>query len=117
MRSSSSWLPEEGFLAGEGTKRRLNRVCAFVEYPKTGTTRNSGPVPYRAAWSLSIVDGESIHAMIWGKPSVARTLQVLPTQASDICLQCPSLPHSTNEQVNLNKRTPLPSCVRVEIRH
>ena len=38
--------------------------------------------------------------MSGGKPSVARTLRVLPTQASDICLQCPSLPTA-----RLSKRT------------
>ena len=46
-------------LAGVGTKRRRNRVRAFVEYPKTGTAGNAGPALYRAAWSLSSVDGES----------------------------------------------------------
>ena len=76
---------------GEGTKRRPNRVCAFVEYLKTGTAPNSGLAPYRAAWSLSSVDGEST-CRERGKPSVAGTLQVLPTHASDICLQRPSLP-------------------------
>ena len=44
---------------GEGTKRRRNRVPAFVEDPKTGTARNAGPAPYRAAGSLSSVDGEA----------------------------------------------------------
>ena len=47
--------------AGKGTKRRPNRVRAFVEDPKTGTACNAGPPPYRAAWSLSSVDGESPH--------------------------------------------------------
>ena len=40
------------------------------------------------------------HAVSEGKPSVAQTLQVLPTHASDVCLQCPSLP---TEQVSLKK--------------
>ena len=35
VRSSSSWFPE--LLRREGTKRRPNRVCAFVEYPRTWT--------------------------------------------------------------------------------
>ena len=93
-------------LGQEGTKRRPNRVCTFVEYLKTGTAHNSGPAPFRAAWSLSSVDGENAHARRewgqteWGQPSVAGTPWVLPTRASDICLQCPSLPAAW-----LNKRT------------
>ena len=57
-----------------------------------GSACNSGPAPWRAAWSLSSVDGGSTHVASRGKPSVARTLGVLPTQASEICLQRPSLP-------------------------
>ena len=86
--------------AGEGTKRRPNRVCAFVENLKTGTARNAGHTPYGAAGSLSSVDGESTDTCERGKPSVAGTLWVLPTHASDICLQRPSLPTA-----RLNKRT------------
>ena len=77
--------------AGEGTKRRHNRIRAFVEDPKTGTAFNAGPAPYRAAGSLSSVDGESTHTPVRGKPSVAGTRGVLPTQ-SDVCLQRPALP-------------------------
>ena len=47
--------------------------------------------PCRVTWSLSSVDWERTHAMSQGKPSVAETLQALPTHASDICLQCSSL--------------------------
>ena len=46
----------------------------------------------RATWRLSSVDWESTQAMGGGKPSVAETLQALPSYASDICLQCSSLP-------------------------
>ena len=77
--------------AGEGTKRRRNRIHAFVEDPKTGTALNAGPTPYRAAGSLSSVDGESTDTRERGKPSVAGTRGVLPTH-SDICLQGPALP-------------------------
>ena len=48
--------------------------------------------PCRATWSLGSVDRESTHAMSGGKPSVAQTLRVLPTHASEICLQGSSLP-------------------------
>ena len=43
---------------GEGTKCRHNRVRAFVENLKTGTARSAGHTPYRAARSLSSIDGE-----------------------------------------------------------
>ena len=46
----------------------------------------------RATWSLSSVDWESTHTVSGGKPSAAETLRALPTLASDICLQCSSLP-------------------------
>ena len=77
--------------AGEGTKRRRNQICAFVEYPKTGTTLNAGPAPYRAAGSLSSVDGESTDTPVRGKPNVAGTRGVQSTH-SDVCLQRPALP-------------------------
>ena len=48
--------------------------------------------PCRATWSLSSVEWESTQAMSGGKPRVAQTVRALPTHASDICLQCSSLP-------------------------
>ena len=48
--------------------------------------------PCRATWSLRSIDWESAHAVSGGKPSVAQTLQALPPHASDVCLQCSSLP-------------------------
>ena len=48
--------------------------------------------PCRATWNLSSVDWESTHAVSGGKPSAAETLLALLTHASDICLQCSSLP-------------------------
>ena len=77
--------------AGEGTKCRRNQIRAFVEDPKTGTALNPGHAPYRAARSLSSVDGENTDTPVRGKPSVPGTRWVLPTQ-SDICLQRPALP-------------------------
>ena len=77
--------------AGEDTKCGRNRICAFVEYPKTGTALSAGPAPYRAAGSLSSVDGESTDTREQGKPSEAGTRRVLSTH-SDICLQRPALP-------------------------
>ena len=48
--------------------------------------------PCRATWSLSSVDWESTRPVSGSKPTVAKTLRALPTHASDICLQCFSLP-------------------------
>ena len=59
--------------AGEDTKCRCNRIRTFVEDPKTGTALDIGPAPYRAAGSLSSIDGESTDTPVWGRPSVART--------------------------------------------
>ena len=61
VRPSSSWLPEllrPGKAQNAGATK--SAFCGlFVEYRKTGTTRNAGHVPYRAAGSLSRVDRES----------------------------------------------------------
>ena len=74
---------------GEGTNCRRSRVRALVEHPRAGTARSAGPAPYRAAGSLSSVDGESS-----ASPSPQR-----------------------DGTSNLNKRPPPPACVRAEMRH
>ena len=48
--------------------------------------------PCRATWSLSTIDREGTFSVSWGKSGVVHTLRALPTHASDICLQCSSLP-------------------------
>ena len=73
--------------AGEDTTRRLNQIRVFVEDPKTGAALIAGPTPYRAAGSLSSVDGESTDTPVRDKPSVAGIRRVL-----HICLQRPALP-------------------------
>ena len=45
-------------------KDSLEKVLSFVEDPKPGTAHHSGPAPYRAAGSLSSVDGESTHPQL-----------------------------------------------------
>ena len=104
--SSSSWLPE---LLGLGKAQNAGPTESAPlwstrepepERLTSGSARNSGPAPCRATWSLSSIDRESTHAVSRGKPSVAETLQALPTHSSDICLQRPSLPTA-----QLNKRT------------
>ena len=57
-----------------------------------GSARNPGPALDSSPQSNLEPDQESTHAMSRGKPSVAETLGALPTHASDICLQCSSLP-------------------------
>ena len=60
----------------------------------TKCTTQQGLCPCRAPWSLSGVTQEAHAALGFGKPSVVHPLQAIPTHASDICLQCPSL-HTT----------------------
>ena len=97
-RSSSSWLPE---LCGRGRhKTQAQPSLCFCWVPRNlnlsclglGSARNSGPTPWRAAWSLSRVDEGRTHTATGRKSSVVGTLWVLPTHASDICLQCPPSP-------------------------
>ena len=87
----------------EGNKTQAQPSLCLCGVPKNlnlsgvdlGSARNAGPAldsSCRATWSLSSVDQESTHAVSGGKPSVAETLHALPTQTSDICLQCSSLP-------------------------
>ena len=45
---------------GEGTKRRRSFLFrAFAEHPRAGTARSTGHVPYRAAGSLSSLEGKT----------------------------------------------------------
>ena len=100
---------------GEGTIHRCNQVRAFVEDPKTGTTGNAGPVPYRAAGSMSSIDGESTHPGVGQTQCDQNTANAPHTER---CLPAAPLPpRSRTELANLNKRPPPPACVRAEIRH
>ena len=77
----------------EGTKRRCNRVRAFVEYLKTGTTLNTGPAPYRAAGSLSSVDGESTHTSeLRAKPVWPEHCECSPRRPAIPVCSAPSSP-------------------------
>ena len=80
------------------TKAQPNpHLCGVLENPNLrgldlGSACKPGPTSdssARATWSLSSVDWESTHALSGGKPSVAESLWA---HASDICLQCFSLP-------------------------
>ena len=77
----------------EGIKRRPNRACAFVEYPKTGTARDSGPAPCRATWSLSSVDGEDTHTWAGANPVWPEHCECSPHTAVFVCSTPPSPQH------------------------
>ena len=72
--------------------------------------------PCRATWSLSSVDLENTHAVSRDKPSVAQTPRT-PHARQWYLFAMFLPPHSTTEQVCLNKWPPSPPCVRAEIRH
>ena len=61
--SLAKHLLPEPLTPGKGTKRRPNQVCAFREYPRTGTCPQPRAgfrqLPCRATWSLSSVDGQA----------------------------------------------------------
>ena len=109
----SLWLPEP--LRPRKTTRRRNWIRAFVEDPKTGTASNAGPAPYRAAGSLSSVDGKAQTPLCGASP-------VWPEQASAPHTQrhlpaAPALPAAGLNWTSEPKRSPPPACVRAEIRH
>ena len=119
---SSSWLPE---LLGRGRQKTQAqpslRLCGG---PKNlnlrglalGSAHNSGPAPYRAAWSLSSVDGEAPTPWAGANPVWPEHCgSSLHRPVTFVCSVPP--PHSTTGQVNLNKRPPLPACARAEIGH
>ena len=85
-----------------------------------GRAHNSGPTPWRAAWSLSSIDRGSTHPWVGGRGGGSQCGQntgSAPHTRQWHFSAVPLPPHSTTEQVNLNKRSPLPTCVRVEISH
>ena len=83
-----------------------------------GSACNPGPTPWRAAWSLSTVDLESTHARRErGQTQCGRNIANAPYTRQWHLSAVPLLPRSTTEQVNLNKKPPLPPCVKAEIRH
>ena len=98
VSSSRSWLPELLLPGRHKTQAQPSlRLCGVPEHLNLsglglGSPRRAGPAPWSAAWSLSSVDGESTHTRERGKPSVAGTPRVLPTQASDTGLQGPPFP-------------------------
>ena len=76
-----------------------------------------GQFLFRATWSLSSVDPESKSACEWGQtqcgPDTASTPHTCQCYLFAVLLP----PHSTTEQVSLNKWPPSTTCVSVEIGH
>ena len=85
----SLWLLGRSGRGRHNTQAQPN--LRFCGVPENWNCTDAEPAPYRAAGSLSSADGESTDTPVQGKPSVAGTRRVLPTQ-SDICLQHPALP-------------------------
>ena len=87
-----------GFLScsgREGTKRRPNLVHAFVENPKTETAGNAGPAPYRAAGSLSSVDGKAQTPLCGANPVWPEHCECSPHRPGTfVCSGPPSLQHN-----------------------
>ena len=75
-----------------------------------GSTRNPGPAPWKTTWSLSSVDWKA-HTL-WMEANT-----VWPRHCEWYLFAVFLPPHSTTEQVSLNKRPPVPPCVRAESRH
>ena len=124
VRPSSSWRPE---LLGQGRqKTQAQPSLCFCGGPENlnlsslglGSPCNAGTKPYRAAWSLSTVDGESTHTRPERWQTQCGWNTAGPPHTGQWYLSAgPLPPHSTTEPTNLNKRPPPPACVRAEIRH
>ena len=87
----------------------------FCGITGTGTARNTGPAPYRAAGSMRSVDGESTHP--WAGQTQCGQNTVSAPHTQRYLSAAPLPPHSTTEPANLNKRPPPPACVTAKIRH
>ena len=124
VRSSSSWLPEllwPGKAQNAGPTESVflwNTKNLNLSGLGLGSPHNAGTAPWRAARSLSSIDRESTHTLPergqtqWGRKTVSA-----PHTGQWHLSAAPLPPHSTTEQANLNKRPPLPACVKAEIRH
>ena len=100
VRLSSSWLPE---LLRQGRhKTQAQQSLCFCGVPENwnlsglglGSAHNSGPAPYRAAWSLSSVDGESSHARVGANPVWPEQCECSPHKpVTFVCSALPSPQH------------------------
>ena len=94
------WVPENLNLSGLGL----------------GSGRNSGPAPWRKAWSLSSVDRGSTRRER-GQTHYGQNTASAPHTGQRYLSAAPLPPHSATKQANLHKGPPPPTCVRAEIRH
>ena len=98
VRQSSSWLPE---LLGRGRhKTQAQSSLCFCGGPENWNRTQRRARSLQSSREPEQCRRGKAHTPERGKPSVAGTWGVLPTQAGDICLQRPSLPAA-----RLNKRT------------
>ena len=72
-----------------------------------GSAHNAGPAPWRAAWSLSSVDGKA-HTRGAGANPVWPEHSSAPHTRQGRLPAAPLPPRSTAEQANLDKRPPPP---------
>ena len=115
MRPSSPWLPEPLRL-GKAQNAGATKSALLWRTWKTGTPRNAGHGPYRAAGRLSSVDGESTDTREQGQTQCGRNTVSAP-HTQRYLLAAPRPPRSRTELANLNKRSPPTACVRAEIRY
>ena len=100
VHSPSIWSPEQ-LGPGKGTKHIAHLSVCPWRVPENlsgldlGSIWNSGPtwdsalMEHPGAWAVWTLE---VHTTLGcGKHSMVHPLQALPTHASDICLQCPSL--------------------------
>ena len=76
-----------------------------------------GQYPCRATWSLSKADPESTRCPGLGQTQCGPDAVSTPHMHHWHLFAGSLPPHSTTEQVSLNKWPPSPPCVRAEIRH
>ena len=124
--SPSTWSPELLGL-GKGTKRRPNQVCAFVEHPRNlnlsgldlGSPSNPGPAldsfPVEQPGAWAVWTRKAHTPWMGANPVQPRRCEHSPLMP--VIFLCSVPPHSTTEQVSLNKGPPLLPCARAEIRH
>ena len=97
------------------------RLCGVPRNPNLsgsglGSARNAGPAPWRAAWSLSSVDGESSHLWTGANPVWPEHCECSPHRpVTFVCSAPPSPQHGWTSEPK--KETTSSRCVRVEIRH
>ena len=127
VHSPSTWSPEL-LRPGKSTKHRSNWVCAFVEYPRTWTWAAYTWDMHATQCPLCIVPLQSNLKPEHCRPGKHRRLEGGKTQCDPDTASTTHThqwylfsvflpPHTTTDQVSLNKWPTLFPCAGVEIRH